>query len=248
MATLQCKVDCDDMPPVAASKPSRRETSRALNRDLILDGAIELIEQKGPNALSMRRLGSKLGVEGMAIYHHFDGRADLLSAIGDRLLEPLGSLEPVSDWRGACRAFATALRDIAVARPATFQLLGLQPLDTPAALRPVERLMSGLVEQGFGPTRALAIYRATVSYARGYALAESTGFTVDAARSAGRKRLKALSHTDFPILAGRTRELAELDADSAYELGLDALLSGLSDPDPVNRRQPEGRRSAGGPK
>ena len=78
---------------------------------------------------------------------------------------------------------------------------------------------------------ALGIYRAIVSYARGYALAEATGFTVDAAHPAGRRRLRALPKDAFPVLAGRAKELAELDADAGYELGLNALLSGLTNPD-----------------
>ena len=166
----------------------------------------------------------------MAIYHHFQGREELLAAIGDRLLEPLHELELGEGWREACRRFAIALRDIAVARPATFQLLGLQPLDTQAALEPVERLLGVLVGVGFRPAEALGAYRATVSYARGYALAEATGFTVDAARPAGRERLAALPLSEFPILAGQGGELAELDADSAFTVGLDALLFGLGGP------------------
>jgi AcrR family transcriptional regulator len=220
----------ETMPGPTPSPSSRRPVQRPLNRELILDGAIELIEREGSGALSMRRLGSTLGVEGMAIYHHFAGRDELLSAIGDRLLEPLQTLELGDDWREACRRFATTLRDIAVLRPATFRLLGLQPLDTPAALRPVERLMSVLVGRGFSPAEGLAIYRATVSYARGYALAEATGFTVDAARASGRERLRALPRAEFPILAGRSKDLSALDADSAYALGLEALLAGLGDP------------------
>lgn len=181
----------------------------------------------------MRRLGSRLGVEAMAIYHHFASRDELLKAIGDRLLEPLHELDLDGPWRDACWRFATALRDLAVVQPATFQVLGLQPFDTPASLRPVERLLGVLVERGFGPGEALAVYRATVSYARGYALAEATGFTVDAAQSAGRKRLAALPRDEFPILAGRAEELAGLGADAGYELGLRALLTGLPDPGQV---------------
>lgn len=205
-------------------------SSRPLNRELILDVAIVLIERDGPGGLSMRRLGARLGVEGMAIYHHFQGREELLDAIGDRLLEPLRELELGDDWREACRRFAIALRDIAVAHPATFQLLGLQPLDTRAALEPVERLLGVLVGVGFTASEALGTYRATVSYARGYALAEATGFTVDAAAPLGRDRLAALPAGEFPILAGQASELAKLDADSAFKLGLDALLFGLGGP------------------
>ncbi len=219
------------MPRTAASALPDRPPQRPLNRDVILDGAVALIEREGPAALSMRRLGATLGVEGMAIYHHFDGRDELLAAIGDRLLRPLREPEGSDDWREACRRFATALRDIAVAQPATFQLLGLQPFDTPVSLEAVERLLGVLVAHGFGPAEALAIYRATVSYARGYALGEATGFTVDATRPAGRRRLASLPASEFPILAGRARELATLDADVAFELGLQALLTGLADSD-----------------
>jgi AcrR family transcriptional regulator len=209
---------------------------------VILDGAVVLIERDGPGALSMRRLGSALGVEGMAIYHHFDSRDDLLNAIGDRLLEPLHELDLGDDWRQACRRFATALRDVAVAQPATFQLLGLQPFNTPASLQPVERLLGLLVDHGFTPAQALAIYRATVSYARGYALAEATGFTVDAARPSGRRLLAALPREDFPILGGRAQELARLGPDAAYEVGLRALLAGLADPE-SGKRSPQSSSS-----
>ena len=183
----------------------------------------------------MRRLGASLGVEGMAIYHHFAGRDELLAAIGDRLLGPLQDLDLDGGWREACRRFGRALRDLAVAMPSTFRLLGLQPFDTPVSLRPVERLLGVLVDHGFSPADALGVYRATVSYARGYALAEVTGFTVDAADRDGRRRLAALPRREFPILAGRAKELAGLYPNAAFELGLGALLAGLADPPVVKR-------------
>jgi hypothetical protein len=85
-----------------------------------------------------------------------------------------------------------------------------------------------LVGDGFSPARALAAYRAVVSYARGYALAEATGFTVDATHPSGRGRLAALPPDEFPVLAGHAHELSTLDADHAYALGLDAILRGLA--------------------
>lgn len=192
--------------------------------------AIELVERDGPDALSMRRLGLELGVEGMALYHYFAGREELLQGIGDKLLEAVGDLEMAGDWRETCRAFADALRDIAKARPAAFRLVGLQPFDTAASLQLVERLLHALVSAGFAAPEALGVYRAVASYARGYALAEASGFNVDAANFRGRQRLRTLDRRAFPILAGRADELARLHADSAYELGLRALLDGLPDP------------------
>lgn len=217
------------MPTGAQATRGPRRAPRPLSPELIVDAAVALVERQGPAALSMRRLGEQLGVQGMALYHHVPSRDALLRALGDRLTEPLHEVDLSGDWREGCRRFATALRDIAVAHPATFQLVGLQPLDTPRSLRPVERLLGVLVDSGFAPADALAVYRAVASYARGYALAEATGFTVDAARPAGRRTLRALRSRDFPILAGRVRELTVLDADDAFARGLRALLDGLAD-------------------
>ena len=166
----------------------------------------------------------------MSLYNHVDGRDGLLVAIGERMLEPLCRLDLDGDWREACRRFAADLRAIALARPATFRLVGMQPLDSATSLRAVEHLLGALVDQGLSAVEALVAYRAVVSYARGYALAEAVGFTVDAARAPGRKRLKSLAPDAFPVLAGRVGELSELDADAGFERGLRALLSGLPDP------------------
>lgn len=228
------------MPKASASPPrhargrSRGHRQGPLNRQAIVAGAIALIERDGPDALSMRRLGARLGVEGMALYHHFASRDELLGAIADELLAPLERLEPVDDWRDACRRFATALRSVAVQSSSTFQLVGLQPFDSPSALRPVEQLLGVLVCSGFTPPHALAVYRAIVSYARGYALAEATGFTVDATQPAGRRRLCALPAEQFPVLSGHAEELAELQADAAYLVGLEAMLGGLAAEAPLS--------------
>jgi TetR/AcrR family tetracycline transcriptional repressor len=175
----------------------------------------------------MRRLGSELGVEAMSLYHHVPNRAELLIAVNDRLLGSLEAIEFDDGWRAGCRDFAHALRAIAVAHPATFTLVGMRPLNSPPVLRVVERLLAALVADGFGARDALAVYRAVASYARGYALAEAVGFTVDASDPHARERLEALPAAEFPILSGRARELASLDADTGFERGLDALLVSL---------------------
>ncbi len=222
------------MPDASTSRPRPRRGSAGrhrrtpLSRRSIVTSAIALIERDGPDALSMRRLGGRLGVEAMALYHHFGSRDELITAIADDLLAPLENLTPAAEWTEACRRFATTLRNVAVEHPATFRLVGLQPFDSTSALRPVEALLQALVRAGFSPARALAIYRAVVSYARGYALAEATGFTVDATDPSGRGRLAALPPDQFPVLAGRAHELSALDADHAYTLGLDAILHGLA--------------------
>jgi AcrR family transcriptional regulator len=214
---------------MARATASRNPRAPAgLSRERIVAAAIALIERDGPEALTMRRLAGELGVEAMSLYNHVANRDELLAAIGDRMLEPLREIPLDAEWPDCARRFAAALRSIGVMHPATFRLVGLQPLDTPISLEGVERLLQALIEQGVSAVDALAIYRAVASYARGYALAETTGFTVDAAHAAGRDRLRALDAGDFPVLNGRAEDLAALDADRGFAHGLDALLAGLA--------------------
>lgn len=210
-------------------QPDRGPRTR-LNRDTVVDAALGLVARDGASALSMRRLGSELGVEAMSLYNHVGGRDELLDAIGDRLFAPLGRVDLGGPWRDGCRRFARRLRAIALQEPAAFSLVGLKPLDSTRQLRAVERLLQRLRERGFAVGQALAVYRATVSFARGYALGEAAGFTVDAVAAERREALRALPADDFPVLAESTDQLARLSADAGFEFGLNALLDGVPDP------------------
>jgi transcriptional regulator, TetR family len=59
--------------------------SRALTRDIILSAALELVDDAGLSALSLRSLGKRLGVSQAAFYHHFPDKAALLEGICEQL-------------------------------------------------------------------------------------------------------------------------------------------------------------------
>ena len=169
-----------------------------LTRERIVDEAIALVEREGEDSLSMRRLGSALGVKAMSLYHHVDGREELVDAMAARTFEALRELDVAGKWQNTMTQFARALREVAFAHPRTFRLVGAQPLDAPHAV--AERLVHGLVTAGFDRPEALALYRAVASFARGYALGEASGFTIGA---------------------------DEVDPDLTFERGLAALLDGF---------------------
>jgi TetR/AcrR family transcriptional regulator, tetracycline repressor protein len=163
-----------------------------------VDEAIGLVERDGEDGLSMRRLGSALGVKAMSLYHHVGGREELVDAMAARTFEGLQDLDVTRDWHATLTDFGRSLRDVALVRPRTFRLVGVQPLDAPHAV--AERLVQALVEAGLDRAGALALYRAVASFARGYALGEAGGFTIGA---------------------------DEVDADLTFERGLAAVIRGF---------------------
>lgn len=73
-----------------------------------------------------------------------------------------------------------------------------------------------------------SIAREACSYARGFALAEIAGFTLeDATTSDGEPRANELDSDEFPEIVRAAQELVHGDRDTAFFLGATALLDGL---------------------
>src|SRR5882762_6793046 len=52
-----------------------------LNRRIIVDTALEMMDRDGYTAFSMPRLGDELGVRTPSLYHHFRDRADIMAEV-----------------------------------------------------------------------------------------------------------------------------------------------------------------------
>lgn len=82
-----------------------RET---LNRDQIVDAAIELLDEEGIEGLSMRRLGKRLNSAATAMYWHVGSKENLVVLAGDRVWGEVELVDPQeSGWRAAARALVS---------------------------------------------------------------------------------------------------------------------------------------------
>jgi AcrR family transcriptional regulator len=176
----------------------------------------------------MRRLGSEMGVEAMSLYRHVSSKDALLDGIGEQLMAEHEIGPDGQDWAVAATSFALAVRAIARAHPAAFELVGLRALNTVDAMRPVEALLAALRQGGFRPDRAVAAFRLISGYARGYALTEIAGFTL-ATGGRGNERLTGdkLPAEAFPAIHALARELASESPDEDFRAGIETILTGL---------------------
>ncbi len=79
-----------DMQTATLGTPSRGGQFRVpLSCTRIIDAAVRYVDDNCLDELSMRRLGSELGVEAMSLYRYFPSKAALLDAVVDRLLSDL---------------------------------------------------------------------------------------------------------------------------------------------------------------
>jgi AcrR family transcriptional regulator len=117
----------------------RTRLPSALSREKIEAEALALIEAQGLDAFSTRKLGERLGVEAMSIYHHFPSKAHLLDALVNRTLSslPLPPRELAPAQR--IRRLAQAWRAMSRQTPRFYLWMALHRWNGTASTRPVCR-------------------------------------------------------------------------------------------------------------
>src|SRR5690606_11693432 len=79
-----------------------------LDVDRIVDAACDAIAEGGLARFSMRRLGARLGVDPMAVYHHVDSKRRLLSLVMGRVVAAIGPTPDGAPWDAAVRHWTSA--------------------------------------------------------------------------------------------------------------------------------------------
>lgn len=145
----------------------------ALHQEQIIQAAIALLDEGGIESLSMRRLGSRLGITAAALHYHVGSRHNLLLLAADTVWgqTPLPALDGV-EWRPVLLAMADNLRSMLLRRPWLLAAMTVQPLDGPARDRHDEHLLAVCEASGLTRRDAEQAVQSVVTFAIGAALAD----------------------------------------------------------------------------
>lgn len=203
-----------------ASKDGREP----LTREKIVDKALEILDSDGIDGLSMRRLGEALGVEAMAMYHHFPNKSAILDSVLERIIQQTGPALPLEsgDWKTVMLSGpASAARAIEAHPKAAWLFLGRQ-YNTAESLAMLEAPLAILRSGGFEGQdlvdAAHAIFAFTVGW---YMLASGQG----GSWSDPGDDLRASGGDVAPLAAEHAPALS--DWTTGMDAGLMALMEGL---------------------
>ncbi len=199
---------------------------KPLNREKIVEKALELLDSEGVEGLSMRRLGDALGVEAMALYHHFPNKDAILDAVAARIIEETGPAMPVSeaesDWKAVMLSGpASAGRALEAHPNAGWLFLGRQ-YSTTESLQMLEAPLQILRSAGFEGQDLVDAAHAIFAFTAGWYMLSSgqggswSGPSDDAIKAAG---------AGAPLAASLAPQLR--DWGRGMDEGLLALLVGL---------------------
>ncbi|MEP6560288.1 MAG: TetR/AcrR family transcriptional regulator [Nakamurella sp.] len=230
----------DSLGAAAAPKPMiDASTKGALDRRTLILAAVTLIDQNDLRYLTMRRLGTHLGVEAMSLYHYIHSREDLLDAVVELVIDDLygdPDVQLVSDdWQEYLQRLAHGVRRIALAHPQIFPLIATRPPAAPwvrpplRSLRWMESFLETLHQCGFSDQSAVSAYRAFSSFLLGYLLLEvsAQGADIGPIEQADPDDKPSTDLTEYPRLKSLESELSQDRSAEEFEEALEALLDRL---------------------
>jgi AcrR family transcriptional regulator len=214
--------------------PAKRAARRrpTLTRDRVLRAAISLADQDGIAALSMRNLGSKLGVEAMSLYNHLRNKEDMLDGMVDIVFGEIDLPASGANWRTAMRKRAISAHQVLLRHPWANGLMESRTTPGPANLRHHDAVLGSLRGAGFSVELAAHAYSILDSYVYGFTLTESTlpFRSSEQAKKVAGTLLEGFRPGEYP-------HLAEMAVDRAmkpgyrygieFEYGLDLILDGI---------------------
>lgn len=231
--------------------PLRRRTRPTLDQTTVVRAALALLDTEGLEALTMRRLATRLGVQATALYRHVRAKEELLVLVSDEIAAGVPLPPRHGSWRARLATTAWNTRRGLLAHRDGAQLLALTPPAGPRRLRLIEAVLQVLREAGLSARQAARtayhmnnfVTEFAADEARLRAIVARSGRTRRALFGQVKRQFLALPQGEFPNLVGLSKELTEDAPDEMFEFGLTVWLDAISE---LARRRGSGTRKARG--
>jgi AcrR family transcriptional regulator len=203
---------------------------KPLSRERILAAALELADEQGIEALSMRKLAQSLGYEAMSLYNHVANKDDLLDGILDLVLAEMEPPDP-DGGLAAIRSSSLAAHEALRKHPWAAGLLMTPTHIRPARLEYMNALLGALRSAGFSAETTYHAYHVLDAHIIGFTLWASTHGSVPVDVEDVRSFIDRIIPTEtYPHLHEHGMQHLEAGPHqdvTAFEYGLDLVLDSL---------------------
>ncbi len=206
-----------------------------LTPERVLQGAVDLADDIGVEALTIRKLADALGVGPMTIYHHVPGKEQIIDGMVDLVFSEIDLPPSDLDWKPAIRVRCVSARRVLNRHWWAAPLMETRTSPGPATLTHHDAVIGCLRSGGLSLQMTAHAYAILDSFIYGFAMQEASlpfhGETPDVPLdelAAG--MLEALPIDTFPHFVEFTVDHAlqpGYDFGDSFEFGLDLILDGL---------------------
>jgi TetR/AcrR family tetracycline transcriptional repressor len=212
----------------ANRKPKPAKARPQLSRERIIGTALEIIDQGGIAALSMRKLGAHLGADPMAVYYYLPNKAALYDGVVEAVYSQIDitELDRHAPWRELVTAIMLSLRSAIRRHPNALPVLSTRPAYTPAMFQLGEFALEVMQRAGFAAGTVVDIINCLGTFTVGHVLAE-IGEPVGGATATAEDVAELVTELEYPHLAKVFAGGYAFRPEEQYRMGLRAMLDGF---------------------
>lgn len=206
--------------------------SGPLSTERVVTAAIELADEGGLDAVTIRRIAERLGAGTMSLYRHISDKDELVGAMVERVTVEFSYPDRNGrDWRACMHALAEQDRASFVAHP--WMLIATATVTPPfgiASLTAMEWALAVLESAGASPENAARTIMTINHYVQGsvrVTLGERSPDTGDDPGHAWRESLRDIDLSEFPRLGELISGAGPAVGRDWFADGLDLILDGL---------------------
>ncbi|MGW4735597.1 TetR/AcrR family transcriptional regulator C-terminal domain-containing protein [Streptomyces shenzhenensis] len=201
---------------------TKRQTDDRLERGTVVRAALELLDEKGLEALSTRAVADRLGVRMNTVLWHVKTKARMLELMADAVLGeiPLDGLPAAADLR-ARELFRRYRRALLAHRDGAALVVGTYAAE-PHHLRLAETLVAALLDSGLDEREAAWTTWTVIYFTLGLTQEQQAAEQ----QPLDNRLADAVSRTTHPALHRVLDHLSPGTFDDRFEYGLASILGG----------------------
>ena len=212
------------------NRPKNATQTKSMTREAILNAAVALADERGIDALSMRKLAETLGIEAMSLYNHVKNKDDLLDGMVDAVVHEIELPATHIEWKASMRQRAISAHEMLMRHPWASILIVSRINIGPAMLRYADASMGCLRAAGFSYALADHAINAIDSHIYGFTLLKSN-FPIEEKEyaKAAEQLLPMFPASTYPHARGWAEEVisGRHSGINEFTFGLDLILDGL---------------------
>jgi AcrR family transcriptional regulator len=223
-------------PPAGRRSTRDRPAKAPLNRDVVVDAALAILQADGLEAVTMRRVAAALDTGAASLYVYVSGREGLLQAMLDLVTATIELEAPdPSRWRAQLQSLLQRVRRALVAHPGIATVTLVDSPTSEAVLDLTENLLGILLAGGLDPQDAAwacdLLVSLVTAVAREDGVRRPRGQSDDHDQRGQADQLyetfAGLAPDRFPLLVAHATEMVAGDGDERFRFAIDVVVDGV---------------------
>jgi AcrR family transcriptional regulator len=206
-----------------------------LNKEIIVQESIILLNKEGIDQLTMRKLADTLGIRAASLYYHVKDKSELLQLIAEDICSKIRIPDPKLPWHEQLLQAMNEYRSVLLTVCDSAEILLDTTPFTPKRLYLIDTIYRIFLEAGLPPEEVQILSASINNYVLCFVMdemkilntAREQGITVEELTTYGNEMFRNLPKDQYPNAVFMSDFISSVGKDNEFHYSLEIMLDGI---------------------